>query len=337
MSLPVLRKSGAFFLLTVPQTLIKKNFLMKFQSTLIKILGKYDNIILAGDLNIDELRPCSDSSKNHLPNMKDIFSPTNLIKEQTCFKSQSSTLLDFILANRPRSFMQSHNFETGLSDCHKLVCSILRASFKKLPPKIIKYRDQKHFDQKKFLHDLDSKLLQGDLYRNCDDPYDKLSEIFVDILNHHAPLKEKQIKGNHAPFITKKVSKAIMEKSKSRNKYLEWPSRKNYMSYKKSKNKCNSLTKKAKKIFFKEATKDGIMSNKKFWSTVKPFLTNKGGISNDFISVEKDGDLISNEKEIVKLFNQNYMNIVENSMLLKMNLPLKKLYQHIVTILAFKK
>ena len=203
--------------------------------------------------------------------------------------------------------MQSHNFETGLSDCHKLVCSILRASFKKLPPKIIKYRDQKHFDQKKFLHDLDSKLLQGDLYRNCDDPYDKLSEIFVDILNHHAPLKEKQIRGNHAPFMTKELSKAIMEKSKSRNKYLKWPSRENYVSYKKSKNKCNSLTKKAKKIFFKEATKDGIMSNKKFWSTAKPFITNKGCISNDFISVEKDGDLMSNEKETVELFNQNYI------------------------------
>ena len=55
------------------------------------------------------------------------------------------------------------------------------------------------------------------------------------------------------------------------------------------------------------------MSNKKFWSTVKPFLTNKGGISNDFITVEKDGDPISNEKEIVELFNQNYINIVENS------------------------
>ena len=40
------------------------------------------------------------------------------------------------------------------------------------------------------------------------------------------------------------------------------------------------------------------MSNKKFWSTVKPFLFNK-----DFISVEKDGDVISNEKEIVELFN----------------------------------
>ena len=55
------------------------------------------------------------------------------------------------------------------------------------------------------------------------------------------------------------------------------------------------------------------MSDKKFWSTTKTFWTNKVCISNDFISVEKDGDLISNEKELVELFNQNYINIVENS------------------------
>ena len=104
-----------------------------------------------------------------------------------------------------------------------------------------------------------------------------------------------------------------MKKSKTRNKYLKWPSRENYVSYKKSKSKCNSLTKKkGKKIFFNKATKDGIMSNKKFWSTANPFLTNKGCTSNDVISVEKDGDLISNEKELVELFIQKYMNIVEN-------------------------
>ena len=56
-----------------------------------------------------------------------------------------------------------------------------------------------------------------------------------------------------------------------------------------------------------------IMSKKMFWSTVKPFLTNKAGISNYFTSVEKNGDLISNKKEIVELFNQNYINIVGNS------------------------
>ena len=47
--------------------------------------------------------------------------------------------------------------------------------------------------------------------------------------------------------MNKELSKAIMEKSKTRNKYLKWSSRDNYVP-----------TKKAKKIFFKEATKDGI-------------------------------------------------------------------------------
>ena len=42
--------------------------------------------------------------------------------------------------------------------------------------------------------------------------------IFVDILNHHAPFKEKQIWGTHASFMTKELSKAIMGKSKTRNK-----------------------------------------------------------------------------------------------------------------------
>ena len=62
-----------------------------------------------------------------------------------------------------------------------------------------------------------SKCVLGDLYRNCDEPYEKLSEIFVDILNHQAPIREKQIRGNQAPFMNKQLSLAIMEKSKTRN------------------------------------------------------------------------------------------------------------------------
>ena len=60
------------------------------------MLGNYDNIVLAEDLNKDELNSCSDSS-NHLSHMKDVFNLSNLIKEPTCFKSQNGTLLDLIL------------------------------------------------------------------------------------------------------------------------------------------------------------------------------------------------------------------------------------------------
>ena len=125
-----------------------------------------------------------------MSNVKDVFNLINLVKKPTCFKSQVGTRIDLRLINRPRSFLKSQNFEIGLSDCHKLVVSILRASFIKLPRKIIGYRDQKRFNQVHFLRDLDSRLLQGELYKNCDEPYKKLTEIVNDILNHHVALKK---------------------------------------------------------------------------------------------------------------------------------------------------
>ena len=63
-----------------------------------------------------------------------------------------------------------------------------------------------------------------------------------------------------------------------------------------------SLTKKAKKNFFKEATKDGIMTSKIFWLTVKPLLTINSCISDNFIGTENNGNLIYNEHELLKLF-----------------------------------
>ena len=78
-----------------------------------------------------------------------------------------------------------------------------------------------------------------------------LLKIFNDILYHHVPLKQKQVRGNHAPFMRKDLSKAIMNKSKGKNKYLNWASSENFISYKRTKNKCNSLTKKAKGDFIR--------------------------------------------------------------------------------------
>lgn len=40
-------------------------------------------------------------------------------------------------------------------------------------------------------------------------------------------------------------------------------------------------------------------------------LTNNGYISDDFIGTEKDGDLISNQQELVELFKEHHMNTVE--------------------------
>ena len=185
---------------------------------------------------------------NHFSDLKDTYNLTNLVKSSTCFNSNKGTLLDVLLTNKPKSFQKTFVCETGLSDCHKLVATIFRSTFIKLPPKIIKYRSYKNFDKNKFCHELDQILIQGDLLK-ADDPYNKLTDIFSDTLERHAPLKSKTIRGNQAVFMNKGLSKAIMEKSRCRNKYLKHSSRENFLAYKKIKN--NNLIKQSKKKYFK--------------------------------------------------------------------------------------
>ena len=57
--------------------------------------------------------------------------------------------------------------------------------------------------------------------------------------------------------MTRELSKAIMTKSKVKKSYVKWPSRENFVAYKKAKNKCNSLTRKPKRKFSKKQLKVG--------------------------------------------------------------------------------
>ena len=143
------------------------------------------------------------------------------------------------MLTKPKSFYKSHSFVTGLSDCHKLIVSILRTSIQTLPPKFVIYRNEKNFHESNFLRDLDSRLIQGELYKIYEDPYTKMSEILFEVLNYHVTLKQKSVRGNHAPFMTRELSKAIMTKSKAKNSYVKWSSGDNFVAYKKAKNKCN--------------------------------------------------------------------------------------------------
>ena len=149
-------------------------------------------------------------------------------------------------------------------------------------------------------------------------------------MNKHAPIKSKTVRGNQAPFMNKVISKNIMNKSRIKNKYLKWPSRENYLAYKRIKNKCNNLLKKSKKIYFQKHAGEGSATGKQFWNTVKPFISSKGTLSDDNIIIEaqedstvniKGGyqislqakDEIRDEKILVEMFNNHYINIVEKS------------------------
>ena len=131
--------------------------------------------------------------------------------------------------------------------------------------------------------------------------------------------------------MNKELSKAIMEKSRFRNRHLKYPSRENFLAYKNIKNKCNNLLKQSKKKYIKDISNKGAATSKTFWNSVKPFITHKGIQTNESTTIEaekneqievkglyekvdiKTKDLIKDEKILAEMSNEQYINITEKT------------------------
>ena len=58
---------------------------------------------------------------------------------------------------------------------------------------------------------------QNSIYKEKHHQYGVFTNIFRMVLDKHAPIKKKIVRYNEAPFMTKKLSKAIMNRSKLKN------------------------------------------------------------------------------------------------------------------------
>ena len=97
----------------------------------------YDSKVVFGDFNLDISHPVMLSFMNN-----ENF--INLVKGNTCFKGKGSCI-DLILTNRRHSFKLTSSIETGLSDHHHLISSMMKTSSEKEESKVLVYRDYTNF------------------------------------------------------------------------------------------------------------------------------------------------------------------------------------------------
>ena len=242
----------------------------------------------------------------------DIFNLTNSVKSETCFMNNHKSTTDLILALKPRSFQITNVTETGVSDCHKLITTFMKSYVFRLKPKDVHYRSYKNFNEEKFLSDVKETDFPFKT-SNPDENYSVLTNVFSNIVNIHAPLKKKILRGNKAPFMNKELRKAIHTRSRLRNRYFKNPTKENETSYKKQRNKCVSLRRRSITQHFSKITSKGIMTDKQFWKAMKPFLTNKGCLENNDIILLDGEVMIANDRILAKRLNEHYINIVKSS------------------------
>ena len=192
-----------------------------------------------------------------------------------------------------------------------MVSTFLKSHFQRLPAKTITYRNTKKIDENAFRKDINEMEFKK-LYEE-EEPFDTLTRTFQMVIERHAPLKKKTIRGNQEPHMSKKLSKAIMTRSRIRNRYNRWKSRENFLALKNAKKECKKISAEEKKNHFIRATENGIMRSKEFWKLTKPLLTNKGSIFGSNIQLVENGRIINEDKDIAETFNEHYVNIVENT------------------------
>ena len=114
--------------------------------------SSYESIILVGDFN-------SEINGNCMNDFCESYNLSSLIRESTCYKNpENPSRIDLFLMNSPNSFQNSGVVETGLSDFHRMIVTVMKTSFQRLPPKIRRYRDYSNYDRNIFRASLINEL-----------------------------------------------------------------------------------------------------------------------------------------------------------------------------------
>ena len=89
---------------------------------------------------------------------------------------------------------------------------MLKTTFKKEDSKLLIYHDYKNFNNEYFQNNLKNGLPK------CPNNYKPFENVFVTVLDRHAPRKTKILWENQKPHVDKNLRKAIMKRSELKSK-----------------------------------------------------------------------------------------------------------------------
>ena len=104
-----------------------------------------------------------------------------------------------------------------------------------------------------------------------------------------------------------------MTRSRLRNRFLKNRREENRKLFCKQRNNYVSLLRKSKKDYFENLNEKNITDNKRFWNTVKPFLSKKNHLPERInITKEENNSLLTYCKEVAKELNNLFGNALKN-------------------------
>ena len=107
------------------------------------------------------------------------------------------------------------------------------------------------------------------------------------------------------------LRKAFMLRIRLKNRYNKNKTADNLDAFRRQRNFCVKLSRKTKRDFYNQLDISEVTDNKKFWKTVKPFISDKSS-SKSRITLIEEGEIVSNESDVAETFNDFFVTITES-------------------------
>ncbi len=152
------------------------------------------------------------------------------------------SLVDVILTNRPTLLYNVTNFSSGISDWHNLISVVIKGLAP--PPKVRKLlcRSYRNFYEVAFSDAVGAIPFHvAYVFDDVDDIYWAHETLLLDIIDEHAPIREKSVKAKLTPFMNSQLRKASFKKTMMFNKYKQCQTATNWELYRIQRNPVSLL------------------------------------------------------------------------------------------------
>ena len=285
-----------------------KVFIDRVSTMLSKLSAGSDENLILGDVNIDM------NVKNNVveSNICDIFCMKNIIKSSTCFKSEKGTLIDPVIVSNTSKFCAPFNISCGVSDWHNIVGCLTKISYEIKKPQKIRYRSYKSFNEPSFKNDISQIPRQVcEVFEDIDDQYWAFNYMYKEVLDEHAPIKERTVVNDKIPYMHSDLRKEMYKRSKLKNSYMKIRTPQTWEKYRKQRNRVTSMRKKAIKSYFSKKCVDA-KSPKDFWNCVKPFFATKCGKNGSQIILKENDTIVNDAVDVASVLNDHFVNIAHD-------------------------
>ena len=248
------------------------DFLAKFDDMLSMGFWESKETILLGDLNAEFLRQAKDKEVKRIIRGNSL---EQIIKEPIRVTKDTETLIDIIAISHEQNVLTSIVYGNSASD-HDLIGVIMKKNNRKFIPRVIYKRNYSKYNVDNFKQDLQNQpWTKATREDNVHNGWKTFTSLLKTVIDKHAPLEKKKIRGRDCPWLTSEIHKKINERDFFLRKVRKTGKENDWSMYCRLRNLVTHSIRHGKATYTRSILQENIDRPKQFWDKIKQYFPTK--------------------------------------------------------------